>query len=156
MELSAEYARLAHEDEQASKLLHDSGNYRHAMYFAIQAMEKYVRAKVFSLVDGKNYDVRYRHRNHSIEGALDSLVEVVNHDPIVREQVTKQLQQYVIGETRFNHLHNNLRYPAYFEKYQIYSSLDVTRRDSIELLQKLDTLKRFLAELDRVLSTTYN
>jgi HEPN domain-containing protein len=155
IELSVEYESLAIEDELTSRLLHDSRRYRHAMYLAVQAMEKYVRAKVFELIDGRQEFIndRNRHRNHSIEDAFDFLVEAISSDPIVREQIRKQLQENIIGTNsteaiQFSYLHNNLRYPAYFERQRSFSMLEVGHRDSDLLLQRLDTLKKFLEELE--------
>ncbi|MFM7885932.1 MAG: hypothetical protein ACKPCM_04410 [Pseudanabaena sp.] len=52
--VSSEYNRLAREDERIGLILKNKGEYRHSIYFFIQAMEKYVRAKTFSIVDAKN------------------------------------------------------------------------------------------------------
>lgn len=112
-------------------------------------MEKYVRAKTFTFVDAKNAYFRKRERNHSIEDALEFLVEVISGNPVIREQIKKQLHEYVIGEIKFNWLHNNLRYPFYSERYNSYSSFEVTSSDNDVVAQKLKALKAFLSEIDR-------
>jgi hypothetical protein len=61
---SHEYGRLAREDERVGLMFKDRGEYRHSIYFLIQAMEKYVRAKTFSLVDARNEF--YREKNGTI------------------------------------------------------------------------------------------
>lgn len=48
IDASSEYNRLAREDERVGLILKDRGEYRHSIYFLIQAMEKYVRAKTKS------------------------------------------------------------------------------------------------------------
>lgn len=112
-------------------------------------MEKYVRAKTFSIVDARKSYFRERERNHSVEAALDFLVEVINGNAFIREQIKKQLHDYVLGDIRFNLLHNNLRYPFYSERYNSYSSLEVTKSDNEVIAQKLNALKAFLAGIDK-------
>src|SRR5689334_13483700 len=89
--VAAEFLQLAREDETIGRLLYDGGKYRHAMYFLLQAMEKYVRAKIFTIVDGKNAYFRNKHRDHSIEDAIDFFVEIVSLNEDVRRQVREQL-----------------------------------------------------------------
>ena len=149
VDASFEYNRLAREDENVGLMLKDNGEYRHSIYFLIQAMEKYVRAKIFSIVDAKKSYFRERERNHSVEAALEFLVEVISGNPLVKEQIKKQLHAYVIGDIKFNILHNNLRYPFYSERYKSYSSLEVSKIDNEVIAQKLNALKAFLAEIDR-------
>ena len=149
VEAAFEYKRLAQGDERVGLTLKNSGEHRHSIYFLIQAMEKYVRAKTFSIVDARNPYFRERERSHSVESALEFLVEVINGNPLVRDQIKKQLRDYVLGDIRFNLLHNNLRYPFYSERFDSYSSLQVTERDNEIIVQKLDSLKSFLAEIDR-------
>ena len=149
IDASSEYNRLAREDERVGLILKDRGEYRHSIYFLIQAMEKYVRAKTFSIVDARKSYFRERERNHSVEAALDFLVEVINGNAFIREQIKKQLHDYVLGDIRFNLLHNNLRYPFYSERYNSYSSLEVTKSDNEVIAQKLNALKAFLAGIDK-------
>ncbi len=149
VDASYEYNRLAREDERVGLMLKDKGEHRHSIYFLIQAMEKYVRAKIFSIVDARNPYFRERERNHSVEAALEFLVEVINGNPNIKDQIKKQIREYVLGDVRFNLLHNNLRYPFYSERYNSYSSLDVTKNDSEIVAQRLNALKSFLAGVDR-------
>ncbi len=149
VEAAVEYGRLAREDESAGISLKERGAHRHSIYFLIQAMEKYVRAKTFSIVDARNPYFRERERTHSVEAALDFLIEVINGNQIVRDQIKKQLRDHVLGDIRFNLLHNNLRYPFYSERFNSYSSLEFSERDSDLILQKLNSLKIFLEGIDR-------
>lgn len=149
VEVSYEYSRLAREDERVGLMLKDSGEHRHSIYFLIQAMEKYVRAEIFTIVDARNPYFRERERNHSVEAALEFLVEVINGSPIVRDQIKKQLGDYVLGDIRFTHLHNNLRYPFYSERHNSYSSYEFTRDDNEIVVQRLNALKSFLAGMDK-------
>ncbi|BAY68060.1 hypothetical protein ACN23B_12250 [Anabaena sp. FACHB-709] len=147
--VSQEYEKLAREDEKVGLLLQEQGEHRHSIYFLIQAMEKYVRAKIFTFVDAKNPYFRKRERTHSIEDALDFLIEVISGNTVIREQVKNQLREYVVGEIKFNWLHNNLRYPFYSERYNSYSSFEITSHDNDVIAQKLKALKAFLADIDR-------
>lgn len=144
------FACLAKEDEQAANLLAQAGLYRNACYYIIQAMEKLIRAKIFTLVNPKIKFFRDKNKSHSIEAAVDFLVDVVSHQPLVKEQVAKQLKTYVLGQTNYRHLHNNLRYPLYFEKYENYSVLEVGKEDYQTLCVRLESLKKFLEDLHKV------
>lgn len=113
-------------------------------------MEKYIRAQIFSLV---NADVKYfrdENRNHSLDSAIDFLIKVISSDPIIQQQVSKQLGEYVLVNTKYNHLHNNLRYPAYFSKSESYSMLDVGREDYQMLCNRLSSLKHFLNDINKL------
>lgn len=149
VDASAEYFRLAQEDERISLLLRDAGCHRASIYFVLQAMEKYVRSKVFSIVDPRNEYFRNRHRNHSVEEAVEFLVEVVSGDSVIRDQVKKQLYEHVLGDIRYNRLHNDLRYPVYFERSNSYSCLELGLQDNDQAVMKLKTLKSFIADIDR-------
>jgi HEPN domain-containing protein len=149
IEVASEFLQLAQGDEQVGLLLNESGKHRHAMYFLLQAMEKYVRAKIFTLVDGKNAYFRNRHRDHSIEEALEFFVEIVSLNDDVRKQVREQLDRYVLAGVNFGVLHNDLRYPFYSERFNSYSCLEVTKQDAESLIQRLNFLKRFLQDVDR-------
>ena len=149
VEAAFEYRRLAAEDERVGLALRQAGEYRHSIYFLVQAMEKYVRAKTFSIVDARNAYFRERERSHSVEAALEFLVEVINGNETVRDQIKKQLRDYVLGNIRFNLLHNDLRYPFYSERFNSYSTLHVNERDNEVVVQKLNSLKTFLEGIDR-------
>lgn len=148
--VATEFLQLAQEDEEIGRLLNDRGKYRHAMYFLLQAMEKYVRAKIFTIVDGKNAYFRNKHRDHSIEEAIDFFVEIVSLNEDIRRQVREQLDRYVLAGVNFGLLHNDLRYPFYSERFNSYSCLEVTKQDAESLMQRLHFLKRFLQDVDRV------
>jgi hypothetical protein len=70
-------------------------------------------------------------------------------DAYIRKQVREQLDKYVLDGIKFSLLHNDLRYPFYSERFNAYSSLDVTPEDTETLLQRLHFLKRFLQDVDR-------
>jgi len=144
IDASSEYFSLAAEDEQAALILKDAGKYRQSSYFIVQAMEKYLRAKIFSFVNPNNGTFREMNRNHSVEEAANLFIEIVSPHARIKEQVRDQLNRYVLEDIKFNHLHNNLRYPFYSDRYDSYSCLDVTRQDVELLLQKLNFLKNFL------------
>ena len=148
--VSKEYFALACSDEIAAEKLSQVDCYRQACYFIIQSMEKYIRAKIFSLV---NADVKYfrdENRNHSLDSAIDFLIKVISSDPIIQQQVSKQLAEYVLVNTKYNHLHNDLRYPAYFSRGESYSMLDVGKDDYNRLFERLSSLKSFLNDLDKL------
>ena len=149
VDVSSEYYKFAQEDEQIGLPLKDMEKYRHCMYFLIQAMEKYVRSKIFTIIDANNTYFRERNRSHSLENALEFFVEIISIDAHIRKQVKEQLDRYVLDGIKYSLLHNDLRYPFYGERFHSYSSLEVTREDSEILLQRLNFLKRFLQDIER-------
>ena len=78
IDVSNEYEVLAKKDEEVSKLLFKNGEYKHAIYFCIQAMEKYIRSKIFSIVNPNLEYFRKRNQNHSVEDAIEFLLEIVS------------------------------------------------------------------------------
>jgi len=146
----SEYQRLAEEDEQAGLRLQLAGLFRHAIYFFLQAMEKQVRAKIFSIVLAGNPYFRENNRSHSVDLALEFLVEVVSIDPTVRERIRAILDTYVVGGIRFSQLYNNVRYPFFSERYGTFSALDVEATDAELIRQRLTYLKTMLQEIERI------
>ena len=113
-------------------------------------MEKYARFRIFSIVNPDTEYYRNLTRTHNLDELLDFLVEVVNSNPLIRAQVKDQLDNFVLGGIRFGKLHNDLRYPIYSEKYRNYSMLKLSREDAEITLDKLEKLKLFLRDLDRL------
>jgi len=150
VDVTHEYLRLAREDERAGLLLQEAGHCRHAIYFLLQAMEKYVRARIFQRVDPQNEYFRNQHRNHSVDDAVDFFVQVVSADSHVREQIKRQLEQYVYRGIRFNWLHNDLRYPSYSQRDASYACLDLSSDDVKAFVERLNFLKKVLADTDRI------
>ncbi|MFQ2616846.1 HEPN domain-containing protein [Aeromonas caviae] len=147
---SQEYLSLARSDEIAAEKLSQVECYRQACYFIIQAMEKYIRAKIFGIVNPKLGFFREENRSHSLDSAVEFLVKVISSDPVIQQQVLKQLSEYVLGDTKYNHLHNNLRYPVYFSNLDSYSMLYVGRDDYNRLFERLSSLKSFLNDIDKL------
>ena len=100
--------------------------------------------KVFGIVNPKLGFFREENRSHSLDSAVEFLVKVISSDPVIQQQVLKQLSVYVLGDTKYNHLHNNLRYPVYFSNLDSYSMLDVSREGYQMLCNRLSLLKSFL------------
>jgi HEPN domain-containing protein len=149
-DVAAEYQRLAQEDESVGKSLLAHGHYRHATYFLVQAMEKYVRSAIFGFVNPNTEYFRTRTRTHDLDRLLEFLVEVVSANPIVQQQVSQQLRDCVLGGIRFGQLHNELRYPSFSERHQSYAVLRITRRDAEIAMERLQTLKQFLRDVHRL------
>jgi len=148
--IASEYQRLAQEDEEVGLLLVKSQKYRHAIYFFIQSMEKYIRYRIFLLVNAENNYFREKTRTHNVDELLDFLVEITSSDPVIRDQIKKQLDDYVLGGVRFGDLHNNLRYPFFSNHHQAYSMLGVGQADASLVHDKLQKLKLFLRDIDKL------
>lgn len=147
---SLSYKQLAESDEKVAILLFEVGSYRESCYHILQAMEKLIRAKIFTLVDANNKFFRDKNRSHSVEDAVSFLIEVVSSNETIKSQVNQQLKKHVLGITRYNHLHNNLRYPVFFEKQNSYSLLEITKEDTRDLLNRLNLLKAFIQDIDSI------
>ncbi|MBX9936629.1 MAG: hypothetical protein K2Y10_08545 [Burkholderiaceae bacterium] len=147
--VSSEFSQLAKNDELAATCLATSGHFKQACYFLIQAIEKSIRSKIFSLVNPNIEYFREKNKTHSVESAIEFLIEIVSTDSITREQISNQIHLHVLGKTNYSQIHNNLRYPCYFKRYDSYSVLDVTKDDFDELKRRLNLLKKFLEDLNK-------
>lgn len=147
--VSNEFSRLSIEDESAATKLAENGHFRQSCYLIIQAMEKTIRAKIFTLVNPNLEYFRERNRTHSLDSAIDFLIEIISTDVVIKEQVSQQLSVHVLGKTEYRHLHNNLRYPTYFNKHDSYSVLDIEENDFKKLRDRLHSLRKFLDDLHR-------
>lgn len=144
------YKDLANSDEKVARLLFEHCEYRQSCYYILQSMEKLIRSKIFTLVDAKNEYFRNRNRSHSVEDAISFLVDVISPNDVVKDQVNEQLRMHVLGDTKYNHLHNNLRYPNYFQKYNSYSQFQVNKSDTEVLFQRLESLKIFIRDINAI------
>lgn len=150
VEVADEYRAIAEEDEQAALLLIHARKYRNAVYFLVQAMEKHVRATIFGLVNPNTGYFQDRTRTHNLDDLLDFLVEITSSDPTVQGQVRSQLHGFILGGIRFGKMHNDLRYPQYSVRHKTYSVLRVTARDAEVTFQRLQTLKQFLKDMQKL------
>lgn len=149
-DVSAEYRTLAESDEKVGQLLIGQGQYRHGIYFLIQAMEKYMRSTIFGLVNPNTDYFRQRTLTHNLDNLLAFLREIVCSNSELREQVRLQMQNHVLGGIKVGALHNDLRYPNFDERHRYYSLLSVSRQDADITLERLQTLKRFLNDIHQL------
>lgn len=147
-DVSTEYALWARADEAAANALAEAGLYRHAVYFVVQAIEKHLRAKIFSVASPLNEAVRQANRNHSVEEAAAFLVATFDYDGRLCRLIQEQFDKCLLRGVRFNLLHNDLRYPAYLDRVGGFASLDVSERDLLQMFERLDWLKEFMKEVD--------
>jgi hypothetical protein len=147
---ASEYSMLSTQDEKAAAILAEHSHYRQACSLLLQAMEKSIRAKIFTLVNPNIEYFRDKNKHHSLDSAVEFLIEIVSTDPLIKEQILTQLTTHVLGKTRYGQLHNDLRYPKYFQNFDSYSLLETHQADFDMLQSRLTALRRFLAELDRL------
>ncbi|KGN00178.1 hypothetical protein Z969_10020 [Clostridium novyi A str. 4570] len=148
--VSNEYEILATKDEEVALCLKKIKEYRHSIYFFVQAMEKYIRSKIFTLVNPNLDYFRKKNHNHSIDNAIEFLVEIISPDKNIQQQIKSQLDKYVLQDINFQKLHNNLRYPFYNLKNNSYSCIDFNKRDCEVIEKKLTDLKIYLNQLQRL------
>lgn len=151
-DVAAEYLALAQEDEKVGQLLISQGQYRHAIYFLVQAMEKYVRCTIFGLVNPNTDYFRQRTLTHNLDDLLAFLREIICSNAELREQVRLQMQDHVLGGIKFGALHNDLRYPNFDERRSSYFVLQTERKDADTVYARLQTLKQFLRDIHHLRS----
>ncbi len=145
--ISLEYQCLSDSDKSAAETLAKLGHYRQACYFLLQAIEKTVRAKIFTLVDGNNKYFRDKNRTHSISDAIDFLIEIISkNDPVIAAQHKYNFYSYVLGSLNYQQIHNNLRYPWFSEGKNSFYVLDIHERDYAELSDNLKKLETYLKD----------
>ena len=147
--VSCEFSQLSKSVELAATYLAAGGHFKQASYFLIQAIEKSIRSKIFSLVNPNIEYFRDKNKTHSVESAIEFLIEIISTDDLIKEQISNQIKLHVLGKTNYSQLHNNLRYPSYFKKYDSYSALDVSEEDFNELKRRLNLLRKFLEDLNK-------
>lgn len=148
--LAAEYLALAQGDEKVGQLLIEQGQYRHGIYFLVQAMEKYVRSTIFGLVNPNTDYFRKRTLTHNLDDLLAFLREIICSNTELREQVRLQMENHVLGGILFGALHNDLRYPYFDEHRQSYALLSVSHQDADITLERLQMLKQFLKDIHQL------
>jgi HEPN domain-containing protein len=151
--VSEEYFSLGEKDEEAARILMEHSRYRHSIYFFIQAMEKYIRSKIFSLVNPNIEYFREKNKNHSLDSAIDFLSEIISSDTNIQKQIKTQINDFIFEGINFQLLHNNLRYPFYNAKYNDYSCIDFDKNDCSIVERKVILLKQYLKELDKLKNT---
>lgn len=97
------YENLAIEDEEVAKKLKQNSEFRHSIYFYIQAMEKYIRSKIFTLVNPELEYYREKNKHHSIGNAIDFLIEIIRSDTQSQEQLKQQLNEYFVEDIKLNY-----------------------------------------------------
>ena len=151
-DLAEAHRDLSSDDEQAAVLLQREGQYRQAVYFFLQAMEKLTRYAVFTEVspdapssDGQSY--RERTRTHDLDILLTVLLEVFKetiNDSRVSEQIEQQMNAVVLQGQFFGLLHNDVRYPRYMERRKSDVLLELNAKDATMAADKLARLKAFI------------
>lgn len=146
--ISEEYQTLATSDKDSAIVLGNNGFYRQASYFLLQAMEKIIRAKIFTLIDSKNKYFRDTNRSHSLIDAVELLIEIVSRgDSIIATQHKNNINKFVLGNENYQQLHNNLRYPWFSERYQCFNLLDINKKSYLEIKNKYFSLEQYLKDL---------
>lgn len=145
--LAEEYQKLSTADELSADILASHERFEQACYLLLQAMEKSLRAKIFTKINPNHKYFIDMNRSHSIEDAIRLFTDIVaGGDDIKKIQINQQLDNYVIKKTIYNHLHNNLRYPYFNNRHESFSRLTVVKDDFDELKKRLIWLKIFLKD----------
>lgn len=150
VDISYEYYNLALEDEKVAILLKNKGEYRHSIYFFIQAMEKYIKSKIFTLVNPNLEYYINKNKHHSLDDSIEFLIEVISSDENIRNQVKLYFNKYVFKDLSFRNLHNNLRYPFYDRSRGYYNIIKFDIEDCKYIEEMLENLKKYLKDLNRI------
>jgi hypothetical protein len=149
-DVSLEYRNLAEKDEEVGRILLAKGEYKHAVYLFIQAMEKQVRHKIYFHINPLKQEFRDGTKTHNLDMLIDFLLRILNSKPQIQNQVRDQIYKNVLGGIRFGKLHNDLRYPIYFYSRDSFSGLRIDKSDAEEALRILDNLKLYLKDIDKI------
>jgi hypothetical protein len=147
--VAEEYENLANEDEMAARSLKNLGQFRHSIYFFVQAMEKHIRSRIFSLVNPNNEYFMKRNKNHSINDAITFLIEIISNNELVKIHIKSQIEKIFAG-INFQFLHNNLRYPFYSERHDDYSIIHFSLEDCLFIENTNEVLRKYLMGLGRL------
>jgi hypothetical protein len=147
--VSEEYENLANEDEMAARSLKNTDQFRHSIYFYIQAMEKHIKSKIFSMVNPNNEYFRKKNQNHSITDTVNFFIEIINTDDQIKKHIKNQLDNIFNG-LNFQFLHNNLRYPFYSENHNDYSIIQFSLKDCLFIEKINEVLKKYLNDLSKL------
>lgn len=150
VDISYEYYNLALEDEKVAIILKNKGEYRHSIYFFIQAMEKYIKSKIFTLVNPNLEYFINRNKHHSLDDSIEFLIEVISSDKNIRDQVKLYFNEYVFKGLSFRNLHNNLRYPFYDRSREYYNIVNFDTEDCKYIEKMLENLKKYINDLNRI------
>ncbi len=158
------YRRLSDEDEAAALVLFESGHYRQAACFLIQAMEKTVQHGVFTQLPSVGSresldEFQERLRTHNLDDLLNVLLDVfgdVIGDDRVSRQINSQLEQHVVKSLRFHHLHNDVRYLRTHRSSGQRTLLQITSHDVERLRQTLKQLRSFVDGFQLLLASAKN
>lgn len=146
--ISQEYKELSLQDKASAQYLAQGGFYRQACYFLVQAIEKTIRAKIFTLVNPQHKYYRDINKNHSILDAVNLLIEIISRgDNYLKASHHENIKKHVLFELNYQQIHNNLRYPWYSERFNNYNTLDVKLIDYNNLLKILNSLENYLKDL---------
>jgi len=113
-------------------------------------MEKYIRSKIFNLVNPNLEYFRNRNRTRSVGNAIEFLLEIHIQDKVLRNSIREQIFVSILGDINYQHLHNNLRYPFYSQKFDSYSIVTYTKKDYEFVENGLQKLKTYLNDLNRI------
>ena len=143
-DLSIKYKQLFTDDLKASNVLIKNGYYNQAAYLLIQTIEKMLRSKIFSKVNGDIEYFRKRNRNHDISDGINFLIDVTGYDELTKNGLKEQLNNTILETEIISRLNNNLRYPSYSKKFESYSLLILSKNDIDRLLKMITHLESYL------------
>ena len=70
-------------------------------------------------------------------------MDIISGDNLVKQHIKTHLEK-VLGNIKYHHLHNNLRYLSFNSKEKKYFMLDVNEVDAKNIIKILELLKEFL------------
>lgn len=150
IDVANEYENLAKSNYLAANVLYGKNLFNEAGYLYIQAMEKMVKAKVFSKIDVYNKESAniIRETSHSIDKTIEYLILIYSaNDEVLREQLRNNLLNIVLKELRFNQISNRVRYPELGFKNKKYTTLILNDEDCINLKMMYKNLTRYLDDI---------
>lgn len=144
------FLALSREDEACAGALCEMGRYNQAVYFLIQAVEKYIKHRICRRINVTNpyYAELLRKTGHSLEQSLTLLIQVeANGDETMEEHMSRQIQEQVLQNVRFSSIYNAVRYPFYHHARKTYAMMQMSRKDYDDVQAMFALLRKYLQEL---------
>ena len=103
--LADEYDNIAKSDELSADILARAHKFEQSCYFLLQAMQKAVRAKIFTKINPKHSVFRDMNKSHLIEEAIKLFVDIISaNDETTKTQINNQLEIYIIKDLSLIHI----------------------------------------------------
>lgn len=151
-DIAEEYKKIYKEDKSVATLLAKEEKYNQALYFLIQATEKYIKYAICCKVNVTQvyFAEHLRSMGHSFDKSIDFLIDCFSgNDSNLKEVISKQFKVDILDNIRFSGLHNDIRYPSYIKKTNSYRTVTISKQDYYNIDEKFNVLIAAIEDLNK-------